>query len=187
MQSQKAKKWSQLALLQKISILVGSILQFYALLYILISLFRFILDPQDYSTLRYTPAGKFIAAISPIKIYHLSSFALPIFGIILSGFGFWLQSFNKVKTIKAVKRPPTQIDLDLQVKKLAELYDRSPGGQGFIVNSSDSEPVHEIGEEINAAGGFALMREAHDKFARLHPGAARNLEMVWHGIGTWLG
>lgn len=31
------------------------------------------------------------------------------------------------------------------------------------------------------------MKEAHALFAALRPKMARNLEMVWDGIGTWAG
>ncbi|MCI0417342.1 hypothetical protein L0222_31640 [bacterium] len=50
--------------------------------------------------------------------------------------------------------------------------------------------VMEIGEKLNELGGFALMREAYERFVRLRPPKGSTspgsiLEQVWHGIGDW--
>jgi len=47
--------------------------------------------------------------------------------------------------------------------------------------------IRAIGEELNQRGGKPLMRWAHAAFARERPRAARNLEILWHGIGDWQG
>jgi hypothetical protein len=62
------------------------------------------------------------------------------------------------------------------------IYDRS-GGKGFVT----SEPVQEIGRRLHEHGGFQLMLEAHAAFSRMRPAMARNLEMVWDGVGNWRG
>ena len=69
------------------------------------------------------------------------------------------------------------------------LYSTSPNGEGFLPGSNVAKPVIAIGEWLNTAGGFQLMLETHGQFAASYSvwGAARNLEMVWHGIGSWQG
>jgi len=47
--------------------------------------------------------------------------------------------------------------------------------------------IRAIGEELHRRGGKPLMRSAHAAFARERPRAARNLEILWHGIGDWQG
>jgi hypothetical protein len=42
-------------------------------------------------------------------------------------------------------------------------------------------------ERLFESGGFELMKEAHALFAGERPRMARNLEMVWDGVGTWGG
>lgn len=76
---------------------------------------------------------------------------------------------------------------NLSVRILLILYDASPQGEGFLTHSREAEPVRQIGRILSEVGGFHLMREIHTHFAGLRPGAARNLEMVWDGIGGWLG
>jgi HEAT repeat protein len=73
------------------------------------------------------------------------------------------------------------------VEKLVYLYDQSPRGEGFYVDSSSAEPVRKIGAHIDELGGFKLMLKVHTRFAELRPYAKRNLEMVWDNIGNWLG
>jgi HEAT repeat protein len=69
---------------------------------------------------------------------------------------------------------------------LVELYDAT-GGEGFVTLSVAAEPVRTVGERLNESGSFQLMQEAHSLFAEERPHLARNLEMVWDGIGTWGG
>ena len=44
------------------------------------------------------------------------------------------------------------------------------------------ERTREIGERLNALGGFQLMLWAHQQFSRTD---GRSLECVWNGIGEW--
>ena len=44
------------------------------------------------------------------------------------------------------------------------------------------ERTREIGERLNALGGFELMSWAHGQFPRIDGNC---LERVWHGIGKW--
>ncbi|MDR0593067.1 MAG: hypothetical protein LBG60_07395 [Bifidobacteriaceae bacterium] len=74
------------------------------------------------------------------------------------------------------------------VKELIRLYGAS-GGRGFLVDTSRAKPVEEVGAALDKRGGFDMMLAAHRQFARRYPvlGMARNLEMVWDGIGGWRG
>ena len=73
------------------------------------------------------------------------------------------------------------------VQELLRLYRQTPGG--FLTNSAAAQPVRAIGKKLDAAGGFELMLQAHGVFAASNPGMglARNLEMIWDGIGGWRG
>ena len=73
------------------------------------------------------------------------------------------------------------------VKELVMIYSRNPGG--FLMDSPSAEPVKAIGRKLNEAGGKDLMLRAHGIFSANAPGPglARNLEMVWDGIGGWCG
>ena len=75
------------------------------------------------------------------------------------------------------------------VNHLVLLYKSSPRGEGFTFDSSAAEPVKQIGKILNEAGGFELMLFVHQQFAATYPvmGAARNLEHLWDGIGSWRG
>ena len=44
------------------------------------------------------------------------------------------------------------------------------------------ERTREIGERLNALGGYKLMLWAHQHFSRTD---GNSLERVWHGIGKW--
>ena len=85
--------------------------------------------------------------------------------------------------------PPTDTDTLLQrsVQELLRLYRQTP--QGFLKDSPAAEPVRAIGRQLDAAGGFQLMLRAHEQFDAAKPGngLARNLEIVWDGIGGWRG
>jgi len=85
--------------------------------------------------------------------------------------------------------PPTGTDTLLQrsVQELLRLYRQTP--QGFLKDSSAAEPVRAIGRKLDEAGGFQLMLRAHEQFDAANPGngLARNLEIVWDGIGGWRG
>ena len=75
------------------------------------------------------------------------------------------------------------------VEHLIRLYSSSPKGEGFLVGSNSAERVRMVGELLNKVGGFQLMLVIHKHFASSYQvyGAARNLEMVWDGIGSWRG
>jgi len=70
---------------------------------------------------------------------------------------------------------------------LADLYDGSPyPGGGFAKGEAPGEPVRQVGQRLYEFGGHEAMLAAHALFAALRPAMARNLEMVWDGVGTWL-
>ena len=69
------------------------------------------------------------------------------------------------------------------MRRLIELYLRQP--QGFLI--SQAGEVREIGRQLDEAGGMEMMLAAHTLFRSYNPGLARNLEMVWDGIGSWRG
>jgi hypothetical protein len=73
--------------------------------------------------------------------------------------------------------------LEDSVRRLIELYLRQP--QGFV--TSQAGEVREIGRQLDEAGGMEMMLAAHTLFRSYNPGLARNLEMVWDGIGSWRG
>ena len=75
------------------------------------------------------------------------------------------------------------------VEQLALLYGSTPKGEGFLTGSNAAKHVRLIGEMLYKIGGHQLMLIAHEAFAASYPvyGAARNLEMVWDGIGDWQG
>jgi len=70
---------------------------------------------------------------------------------------------------------------------LVACYDRTPRGEGFLMGSYSARDVEDIGRQLDALGGFELMLDVHALFARRRPRAARNLEMVWDGVGRWQG
>jgi HEAT repeat protein len=82
--------------------------------------------------------------------------------------------------------PPAS--LAAAVDELAALY--APTPDGFVRSGGDPavDRIREIGAWLDSQGGKPTMLEAHAEFAgRMSPGAARNLEMLWDGIGTWRG
>lgn len=92
-------------------------------------------------------------------------------------------------------RPPApppvtkRIDPDDAAAELLAIYSTTregfyPTGQG-----AQQDRVREIGRLLDADGGKPLMREVHALFARQCSivGGARNLEIMWHEIGTWQG
>ena len=69
------------------------------------------------------------------------------------------------------------------VERLVWLYQKRPGG--YLTSQADE--VREVGRKLNEAGGMDMMLEALAAFARQNGLMARNLEMVWDGIGNWAG
>jgi hypothetical protein len=51
------------------------------------------------------------------------------------------------------------------------------------------DEIRAIGQALHDAGGIELMRSVHAQFAAVlgNVGLARDLEMLWDGIGNWLG
>jgi HEAT repeat protein len=81
----------------------------------------------------------------------------------------------------------TPNDALLACEMLVACYDRTPGGEGFLKGSYGARDVEDIGRRLDISGGFQLMLDVHALFAQRRPRAARNLEMVWDGVGQWLG
>lgn len=69
------------------------------------------------------------------------------------------------------------------VNRLLELYRKKP--EGYLTTQAGE--VRAVGKELAEEGGFDLMLQAHKLFAQQNPRMARNLEMVWDGIGGWQG
>ncbi len=84
-------------------------------------------------------------------------------------------------TTAPVKTPDSL--LEDSVNQLVTLYKKSPGGY-LRANATE---LRQIGIHLNGAGGMALMLQAHERFAARNPNTARNLEMMWDGIGEWRG
>lgn len=79
--------------------------------------------------------------------------------------------------------------LAIAVNQLVFAYRDNPLG---FVTGDDSwagRRVRAVGSALNAEGGMTLMQRAHREFSELNevPGAARNLEIMWGGIGEWMG
>ncbi len=71
------------------------------------------------------------------------------------------------------------------VAVLVHLYDHHP--DGFLKGSDAARDVRETGRRLDQLGGLQAMLEAHKMFAAERPRMARNLEIIWDGIGTWQG
>jgi hypothetical protein len=69
------------------------------------------------------------------------------------------------------------------------IYTEHPGGFLRGQGGAVEEEIRAIGQALHEAGGIELMRFVHAGFASKSgdPGAARNLEFLWDGIGNWLG
>jgi HEAT repeat protein len=74
-------------------------------------------------------------------------------------------------------------------EKITAMYRKSPDGfyRGF--GSPEEKKLREIGQILYEKGGMDMMLQIHEQFsARCNiPGAARNLEILWDGIGNWKG
>lgn len=88
------------------------------------------------------------------------------------------------------------------VEELASIYHKNPEGfsnpflpaksiysRPGIGDPNDRKRLKEIGKLLDSQGGFPLMKETHRLFAQncTVPGAPRNLECMWDGIGKWRG
>lgn len=105
----------------------------------------------------------------------------------MSGIPMRIEKVSPPSKAQTTANVETKLSPNKAVDMLVNLYDKSPNGEGFVTVSREAEPVREIGKELDELGGFKLMQEVHALFAQIRPRAARNLEMVWNGIGGWLG
>lgn len=95
------------------------------------------------------------------------------------------KAVGRIRGASGVAMPVATTPLD----RLVALYTQSP--QGFVTGSTDPlvAEVRAIGAAFDASGGMDAMRAAHAEFASrcTVPGAARNLEHLWDGVGAWRG
>lgn len=68
---------------------------------------------------------------------------------------------------------------------LINIYDHNPNG--IYPHTSAEKEVKAIGQMIYNAGGMELMLAVHKRFMAKYHNLARNLEMIWDGIGEWRG
>ncbi len=78
---------------------------------------------------------------------------------------------------------PKGASLETYVRNLLRLYKNHPAG--FL--TSEALEVRQIGQALDDMGGMDMMLEAHRLFSEQNRPMARNLEMVWDGIGAWRG
>ncbi|TAK13303.1 MAG: HEAT repeat domain-containing protein [Anaerolineae bacterium] len=87
------------------------------------------------------------------------------------------------------RRMDRSLWLAIAVNQLVFAYRDNP--LGFVAGDDTwaGKRVRAVGSALNAEGGMALMQRAHREFSELNemPGAARNLEIMWGGIGEWMG
>jgi len=123
-----------------------------------------------------------------------------LFGFMKAGLGehFWDLTYQNETTrtgFEADFRLHRGIALGLagdeiqdRVAELVAIYRRNPDGFGEKRGTPDEARIQEIGRALHQHGGMASMRSAHREFALrcgAIPGAARNLEFMWEGIGEW--
>jgi len=100
-----------------------------------------------------------------------------------------------VTAAKDARKPPAYEDppeVKLMIKsseRLLEIYRAHP--DGFVTSRPDpiKDEIRTIGLRLYQTGGEDLMFLTHREFQRKCNvlGAPRNLEMIWSGIGEWLG
>lgn len=103
------------------------------------------------------------------------------------------QGFQKIldkkKLLSSLPAVSQDIDLEGAARQLKAIYEFSP--DGFLKESNDSlaERVRQIGILMNQQGGMDKMLQAHQLFSLVCnvPGAKRNIEILWDGIGQWRG
>ncbi|MEU4194812.1 hypothetical protein AB0E69_23130 [Kribbella sp. NPDC026611] len=82
-------------------------------------------------------------------------------------------------------QPTGDLDLGAVIQELTEI-----GKAGKYLDDGPGEArARELGGQLDTHGGIAAMRAALARVeSRLpDPGAARELEYAWDGIGSWLG
>jgi hypothetical protein len=87
--------------------------------------------------------------------------------------------------VKLENKKEKSFSLNEIVNELIRLYDSSSKGEGFYKDSQEAVPVRTIGESLNNSGGIELMLQVHEMFSNKRHNCARNLEIVWGGIGSW--
>jgi transcription elongation factor Elf1 len=81
--------------------------------------------------------------------------------------------------------PSKSISVNDAVNALVRIYENHP--EGLYPDAPDRIKVREIGQSLYDAGGISYMLSAHQEFTHRNHRHARNLEMVWNGIGEWMG
>lgn len=92
-------------------------------------------------------------------------------------------------TTELAKTLSKSLWFSIAVNQLVFTYRNNP--QGFIrgENTLAELKIRRVGYALNQAAGMGLMLAAHEEFTKLNQvrGAARNLEIIWDGIGEWQG
>ncbi len=73
------------------------------------------------------------------------------------------------------------------VRQLVQFYQITPRSEGFSCDTPGRAAVRELGNRLDEIGGMDLMLEVHKRFSSQVPQGARNLEMAWNTVGSWLG
>jgi hypothetical protein len=71
------------------------------------------------------------------------------------------------------------------VDALLEIYRQHPDGVQRGTPAADQ--IESIGRALDEAGGKRLMLAVHEQFESQNRWSARNLELMWSGIGEWMG
>lgn len=149
---------------------------------------------------RFVPMGENfypkLAAFSKVNPNLLSDMAEKIYKELVST-GKW-KSLETADPGSAEARNPGLSDaqnmlhgifMDRVLDELLKQYRKCP--EGISASSPEADIIRKHGEGLNTVGGIDLMRRTHDRFAEqcseIGPGLARNLEMLWDGIGEWRG
>jgi len=105
--------------------------------------------------------------------------------------GFTVGGFEEAKAEarRTALATPAEAWFDEAVDKLVAIYNAHP--EGFVRGSGGEAEaeLRRLGALFHQKGGMDVMRAAHAAFAEKCSvrGAARNLEIVWDGIGEWMG
>jgi len=81
--------------------------------------------------------------------------------------------------------PEKDISIDQVVDLLVDIYQDCP--EGIYSETPQERAVRKIGRVIHEIDGIRLMQVVHAQFSARHFQHARNLEMMWSGIGEWRG
>lgn len=71
------------------------------------------------------------------------------------------------------------------VEALVDIYKGYP--EGIAHDMPVARKIRAIGQRLHEAGGMQLMLTAHEAFAEKNFRMKRNLEMLWNGVGDWMG